>query len=562
MGNFSTQSGRGPDVDRRSALALGLSAAGVASTAALSPAQAQPRRHGSQVATGAAEIVATQSGRVAGFRRGGIAAFKGIPYAASTAGAARFLPPGPVEPWTGVRSSRAYGPVCPQPPRTGWGNDQEAFLMRWDDGQPGEDCLRLNLWTAGPDSRRRPVMVWLHGGGYTAGSGQELPAYDGESLARRGDVVLVSVNHRLGPLGFLDLSFAGPEFTQSANVGMLDLVASLQWVRDNIAAFGGDPGNVTIFGQSGGGSKVTTLMTMPSAAGLFHKAIVQSGSLKLSETAEDSGRLARIVLSEFGLSASNARSLQEAPAAELIARSNLAVAKAEAGGGPPGPPGVGRSRPLGWSPSVDGRVLPEVPFGDNAPAISAHVPMIIGSTKDEWGLNYARDQAGMTEVQLADGLTPLFGPRTGAIIAAFRATYPGLTPAQMMGTIVSAPMRNNVLEQVAVKHRQGGAPVFTYWFRWETPVLGGMPRAFHCSDLPHCFANAERCDTTTGNTPEAQEVSERMSGAWINFARTGNPSQTGLVWPPYDPATIPTMVFDTRSRVENDPAALARKSVL
>ena len=550
-------------IDRRWALGLGVSLAGAAGlTASSAPNALAATGSGSQVTTDASTVVETRSGKVGGYRHDGIATFKGIPYAAPTAGQARFLAPQPVESWTGVRSSRYYGHVCPQPARAGWDNDMEAFLMRWDDGQPGEDCLRLNLWTPDPDGKRRPVMVWLHGGGFTAGSGQELPAYDGENLARKGDLVLVSVNHRLGPLGFLDLSAAGPQFAQSANAGMLDLVAALQWVRDNIAAFGGDPGNVTIFGQSGGGSKVTTLMGMPAASGLFHKAIVQSGSIKLSATPEDTRRSFRAVLSEFDLNEATAQRLQQVPPAELIARCNRALAIASGGGGPASPPGIGGRPRLGWSPSVEGRVLPEAPFSNGAPALGAKIPMIIGNTKDEWGLNYARDQADMTEAQLVANLTSIFGDRTNGVIAAFRAEFPGLTPAQAMGTIVSMPMRNNALDQVTQKHRQGGAMVYSYWFRWETPVLGGMPRAFHCSDLPHCFANAERCGTTTGNTPEAREVSKRMSQAWINFARSGNPSQPGLAWQPYEPDTVATMVFDTRSRMENDPASAARKSVL
>ncbi len=562
MGKLSNQTG---GLDRRQAFGLGMAAIGAVAAPpaqAAKPAAKPAHPTGGTVKTNPSETADTTCGKVAGYRRGGIATFKGIPYAASTAGAARFLPPQPVKPWTGVRSSRYYGQLCPQPARTGWANDSEAFLMRWDDGQPGEDCLRLNLWTPDLGGKRRPVMFWIHGGGFTAGSGQELPAYDGESLARKGDVVLVSVNHRLGPLGFMDLSSLSPEFAQSGNAGMLDLVVALQWVRDNIANFGGDPGNVTIFGQSGGGSKVSTLMTMPAAAGLFHKAIVQSGSIKLTATPEDSRQAANLVMAEFGLAPADVRKLQAVPVDELIARSNQALAKA-AGATPPLVPGLpGGPRRLGWSPCVDGKVLPEAPFGTRAPAISAHIPMIIGSTKDEWGMPIARDQADMTHDQMAATLRATYGARTDAIIGAFQKQYPGLTPAKALGTILSAPMRNNAIEQLDFQHRLGGAPVYSYWFRWETPMLDGMPRAFHCSDLPHCFANVERCDTTTGNTPEAHQVSDRMSRAWINFARTGNPSQEGLVWPAYDPKTVPTMVFDTHTRVENDPSSAARKSLI
>jgi para-nitrobenzyl esterase len=256
-------------VDRRSALTLALSAAAGTAVLAASPARAQTSAQtrstngDDRLTTTEAEVVKLARARLEAI---GVTAddLQGHPLRGFHSESRSFPPPQPVAPWSGVRSTRAYGQVCPQPPRAGRANDQEAFMMRWDDGQPGEDCLRVNVWTPDPRSGRRPVMVWLHGGGFTAGSGQELPAYDGENLARRGDVVVVSVNHRLGPLGFLNLSATDPDFADSANAGMLDLVASLKWVRDNISAFGGDPGNVTIFGQSGG-AKVSTLLAMPSA---------------------------------------------------------------------------------------------------------------------------------------------------------------------------------------------------------------------------------------------------------------------------------------------------------
>ncbi len=223
----------------------------------------------------ATPIAATRAGRVAGYVRNAIYTFKGIPYADDTAGANRFMPPAKPKSWAGIRSSRQYGYVAPQGPRGGWANDEEAFMFAWDDGVQAEDCLRVNVWTpAINDRKKRPVMLWLHGGGYTAGSGQELRSYDGENLARRGDVVVVSLNHRLNVLGYLDLSGYGDQYAASGNLGMLDIVAALEWVRDNIENFGGDPGSVTIFGQSGGGGKVSALMAMPAAKGLFHRAIV------------------------------------------------------------------------------------------------------------------------------------------------------------------------------------------------------------------------------------------------------------------------------------------------
>jgi para-nitrobenzyl esterase len=270
--------------------------------AAAAPAPAPEKPHSTARAAGGPSVVAkaglaevdTQAGRVGGYVHKGIYTFKGIPYGATTEGASRFVPPSKPASWTGVRSSRQFGHVAPQAARTGWANDEESFMFSWDDGIQGEDCLRVNVWTPGIDDHgKRPVMVWLHGGGYAAGSGQELRSYDGENLARRGDVVVVTLNHRLNVLGYLDLSGYGDKYAGSANAGMLDIVAALEWVRDNIAAFGGDPGRVTIFGQSGGGGKVSVLMGMPAAKGLFHRAIVESGSTLRVRTQESSRSCSR-----------------------------------------------------------------------------------------------------------------------------------------------------------------------------------------------------------------------------------------------------------------------------
>ena len=274
----------------------------------------------SGVETPAGSIVETSAGKVRGFVRNGIFTFKGIPYGATTAGEARFQPPAPPAPWTQVRSSMSYGPVCPQPVRTGWASDRVAFLYDWDDGYPGEDCLRLNVWTPAAGERgKRPVMVWLHGGGYEAGSSQELPSYDGENLSRRGDVVVVSVNHRLNVFGYLNMAAVGGEkYARSVNVGMLDIVAALQWVRDNVGRFGGDPSNVTVFGQSGGGAKVSTLMAMPSAQGLFHKAIVQSGSQLRLASADASAAQAAAVLKELQTQGVGIEQFGRVPAVRLV----------------------------------------------------------------------------------------------------------------------------------------------------------------------------------------------------------------------------------------------------
>ncbi len=506
-------------------------------------------------------IADTTSGKVRGYSRNGILTFKGIPYAGSTSGSARFQAPTKPTPWTGVRSSLYYGQVSPQAARGGWAVDESAFMFEWDDGQPGEDCLRVNVWTPGlNDNRKRPVLFWIHGGGYSAGSGQELKSYDGENLAKRGDVVVVSVNHRLNAVGYLNLAAYGERWANSANAGMLDLVASLEWVRDNIANFGGDPASVTIFGQSGGGGKVGVLMAMPAAKGLFHRAIVESGSSLRQAMPDASGKLAAGVLSELGLTRSQVDQLQDTPVDRLVAAGVAAQRKlAPPGGMVPGS-GIG----INWGPTVDGHSLPRHSFDPAAPDVSASVPMIIGTCLNEFttGIGHPEYES-MTAGEVKKRVEQRYGAKSESIINAFQRAYPGAKPFDVLSVIMASQTRQNAINQAERKAALKAAPAYLYLFTWQTPVLDGRPRAFHCAELPFVFYNTDRCAAMTGGTPEARELGGKMADAWLNFARKGDPNHSGLPkWPAFAADKVPTMIFDNKCEVKNDPAGEARRSIL
>ncbi|OYY89920.1 MAG: carboxylesterase [Sphingomonas sp. 28-66-16] len=524
--------------------------AGTGTAIAAGGAHASRDRESLVAGTGIA-AVQTQYGKIAGYRAHDIFAFKGVPYGDTTGGANRFLPPRPPKPWTGVRSARSYGLVAPQDKGTGRLHDDEAFLFQWNDSVEGEDCLRVNIWTPGiADNARRPVMVWLHGGGFAAGSGNDLPAFDGHNLARRGDVVVVTLNHRLNLLGFLDLAAHGSAYARSGNVGMLDIVAALAWVRDNIANFGGDPDRVTIFGQSGGGAKVSTLMGMPAAKGLFHRAIVQSGSVVLRNTPERSRRLTELTLRELGIGGNPIERLQAMPYADLVRASDAVMQRENK---PMGPVFDMRRMVgnLGFGPVLDGDVLPTAPFGPDAPEMTADVPMIIGTTLNEFAtaINHPEYEA-MTMDDLRGRLAAMFPDRADAVLAAFRQRTPQASPFDLWSRIASAPMRRGAIDQAASKAVQRRAPAYLYWFQWQTNVLDGRPRAFHCAEIPFVFANAERCDHMTGGGPRAAALEASIADAWIAFARTGNPNHAGLpVWRPYEATTQATMLFDDRCRL-------------
>jgi len=541
-------------------LGLAVSKQGVAMDSTKTAAHQEP----GNCTTPKSAVANTQYGKVRGFLDGGVFTFKGVPYGQNTGGENRWLPAKAPKPWEGEYPALIYGPNCPQHLHDFTAIEQ-SFIQDWDDGYMSEDMLKLNIWTPSLTGKRA-VMVYFHGGGFSFGSSYELPSHEGAQMARHHDVVQVSVNHRLNILGFFDLSeIGGPAYADSVNVGMTDLVASLKWVHDNIANFGGDPDRVMIYGQSGGGSKVTTLMGMPSAAGLFHCASVQSGGGGNYPSADQSRALARQVMIELGLQPNDIASLQKMDWARLNEASNAAAAKINGpmkpGMGPFAAPGAPPR--VGFGPTVDGRIINVRSFNEAAPEISKNIPMLLGSVSEEG--NSMRSKP--TEAEWMASLTRLYGETKAATIAAaLKKAHPEKsirTLSYMCGgsMLNSISIRNNVVRMANLKCTQKAAPVYTYYFTWQSPMLEDAG-AWHTAELQFCFDNTKRCEQGTGNTPEAQALARKMATAWANFARTGNPSQPGLVWEPTTPERCQTMVWDNHCHMEDDPEGEIRKILL
>ena len=493
-------------------------------------------------------VANTQSGKVQGYISNGIYTYHGIPYAQADE---RFVEAHEVEPWEGVRMVFDYGPISPQ---EATGNIPGGDNM-------DNNCQNLNIWTPGiQDEGKRPVMVWLHGGGFSTGSSIEQTYYDGENLSKKGDVVVVSVNHRLNVLGHLNLSQYGDQYKNSANVGMTDIIDALQWIQDNIEEFGGDPDNVTVFGESGGGAKVLALMTSPYAKGLFHKGIVESGATETMGvifTPEDaSERVTELTLEKLGITPDRIDELQNVSYEELTAASNEALA--QAGEEFQIPAALGSGYSLSWEPVVDGDFLPTDPVTEDSFAEAGRdIPLLIGSNLNEWETvdlmsNQAETQydnkTTWTEEETRQHLEEKYGDQTDEIVDAFLKAYPHRTAADAL-YVDSRVIRLPILKIMSHKADQGGAPVYAYMFNWESPVLPGTIMAFHTSEIPFVFNNIDKAVMQIGGGEEARRIEDAMSQAWINFARTGDPSTEEMEWPAYTREEGATMMFDTVQEV-------------
>lgn len=551
-------------INRRQALLLsaaaGVGAALTGSTARASDSiKTAAHQDAGKCSTPRSAVAKTQYGKVRGFLDEDVFTFKGVPYGQNTGGDNRWLPAKPLAPWDHEYPALIYGANCPQRLHD-FTSIEQSFIQDWDDGYMSEDMLKLNIWTPSL-SGSRPVMVYFHGGGFTFGSSYELPSHEGAQMARHHDVVQVSVNHRLNILGFFDLSeIGGSAYADSVNVGMTDLVAALKWVRENIANFGGDPNKVMIYGQSGGGSKVTTLMGMPSAAGLFHRASVQSGGGGNPPSAEQSREFAKQMMVELGLGANDIDALRKMEWTKLNNAATAAANKINPQAARNlglGAPALGTPR-VGPGPTMDGRIIPVRSFFDAAPEISKDVPMLIGSVSEEGN----RMSSKPTEEQWRSTLAGVIGDtKATQLIAAMKKAHPEKSIRTLSYGVSGLQVRNRVTQMATLKHKLKSAPVYAYYFTWQSPMLEDAG-AWHTAELAFCFDNTKRCMQGTGNTKEAQALAKTMATAWANFARTGNPSQRGLTWTPFEPEHAPTMVFDNKCRMENDPESEARKILI
>jgi para-nitrobenzyl esterase len=496
-------------------------------------------------------IVSTTAGKVRGASLNGVQMFKGLRYGADTGGAGRFMPPQPPKPWTDIQQATAYGAACPQSK----GEDGEAL---------SEDCLFLNVWTPAPlrkndlhkidlaDGKKRPVMVYIHGGAYNTGSGAS-PWYDGTKLAKRGDVVVVTVNHRLNAFGYLYLArlFDDPSVADSGNVGQLDLVLALRWVRDNIAAFGGDPGNVMLFGQSGGGAKIATLMAMPAAKGLFHRAATMSGQQVTVGGPFNASKRAKGFIDKLGIK--DLAALRALPQDQFLAGLKAVDPIAGSGG-------------VYMGPVLDERSLTRHPFFPDAAPQSLDVPMMCGNTHDETRgfVGYDKSLLDLTWEQVVARLPAQFNARVdidpATVVAAYRRIYPNYSPSDVYFAASTAGRSWKAAIIQDEERAKAGAPAWAYQLDWRAPKDGGVWGAPHTLDMQLVFGNFDAPGVITGSGPDAVAMHERLADVFVAFARTGDPNCAAIPkWEPYGLPRRQTLVFDNTTRMQDDPRGAERQ---
>ena len=493
-------------------------------------------------------VVETARGKLRGLESGGVSIFRGVSYAADTSGENRFMPPQPVEPWSGVRDALHWTDVAPQIPGDRRHVYADLIMVDRNPSGMGEDNLSLNLWTPKIDpNAKKPVIVVLHGGGFYSGSGNSV-GMDGEQMARFSDSVVIAINHRLGAFGFLHLAeFGGDDFATSGTVGMQDIVAALGWVRENVAAFGGDPDRVLVYGQSGGGAKTSVLMAMPGGKGLFQRAGVMSGSALRMMPPEMASATAKRLLDALEIAPGDVRKLQQVPWTTLLeTQAGLEAADRARG-----------EAPRSFAPVVDGITLPRHPWDPDAPSISADVPMIISSVLDE--RSYRMGDFAMDEAGLLAFAKERLGERAADAVAAYRAEDPDAKPFLLAARMDSdLTFRKGAFAQAELKARQGGAPVWTYLWTEPSPAVDGRFGAVHGIDVAPSLYNTR--GALNGSSPAANELAAAIAGSWAAFAANGDPNNERVPeWKPYSAPRRTTMIFDQDLRVEDDPRAEFRK---
>ncbi|MGB7372257.1 MAG: carboxylesterase family protein [Erythrobacter sp.] len=499
-------------------------------------------------AAGMFPVVETAQGKLRGLHSGGVAIFRGVSYAADTSGANRFMPPQPVEPWAGVREALHWTEIAPQIPGDRRHVYADLIMVDRNPSGMGEDNLSLNVWSPGLDpNAKKPVIVVLHGGGFYSGSGNSV-GMDGEQMARFSDCVVIAINHRLGAFGFLHLAeFGGDDFATSGTVGMQDIVAALAWIRENVAAFGGDPDRVLVYGQSGGGAKTSVLMAMPGGKGLFHRTGVMSGSALRMMPPEMASATAKRLMDALEVAPSDVRKLQEVPWTVLLETQAKLEAADRARG----------EAPRSFAPVVDGIALPRHPWDPDAPNVSADVPMIVSSVLDE--RSYRMGDFSMDEAGLLEFARERVGERASEAVAAYREEAPDTPPFLLAARLDSdLTFRKGAFAQAELKAKQEGAPVWTYLWTQPSPAADGRFGAVHGIDVAPSLYNTR--GALNGSSAQANEFAAAIASSWAAFAADGNPNNEHVPdWKPYSPPERATLIFDADLRVENDPRAAFRR---